>query len=114
MLSRTELVAALRRMQAETGSLVCLGCGHEHSCSVRGCALIRAAADALEEDPWVPVGQRLPVPGHHVMASDGRYVHEAYKGSDGRWWRSGCDNLLAVYMDRQVTHWREKPAPPGR
>ena len=113
-MDRPELVAALRRMQAETGSLVCLGCGHENGCSVKGCAIIREAAKALEEDPWIPVSERQPAPGHHVLATDRHYVHEAYKGADGRWWRSGCDNLLAVYMDRQATHWREKPAPPGR
>lgn len=43
-----ELICALRRMKVETGSLVCMGCGHEHSCGIHGCALIRAAADELE------------------------------------------------------------------
>ena len=32
-----------------TGSLACLGCGHEHNCSTRGCAIIREAADQLEQ-----------------------------------------------------------------
>ena len=66
-MTRTELVAALRGMQAETGSLVCLGCGHEHNCSTRGCAIIRAAADMLEkgkenlppEEPGGGNGQRV-------------------------------------------------------
>lgn len=49
-MERLELISALRRMKAETGSLVCLGCGYENSCSVKGCALIRAAADMLECD----------------------------------------------------------------
>ena len=44
-----ELIAALRRMKVETGSLICFGCGHEHNCSTRGCALIREAADQLEQ-----------------------------------------------------------------
>ena len=43
-----EIIAALRRMKVNTGSLVCLGCGHEHNCGVRGCAILREAADALE------------------------------------------------------------------
>lgn len=43
-----ELIAALRRMKVETGSLACLGCGHEHSCGIHGCAVMRAAADRLE------------------------------------------------------------------
>ncbi|WOC33025.1 MULTISPECIES: hypothetical protein [Caproicibacterium] len=43
-----ELIKALRRNMVETGNLVCLGCGHEHSCSTRGCAIMREAADSLE------------------------------------------------------------------
>lgn len=42
------LVAALRRIKVQTGSLMCLGCRHEHNCSIRGCAIIRDAADTLE------------------------------------------------------------------
>jgi len=44
-----QIKAALRGVAVETGSLVCLGCGHEHNCGTHGCAIIRAAADALEE-----------------------------------------------------------------
>lgn len=44
----SELIAALRRMKVETGSLVCLGCGYEHNCGIHGCAVMRAAADRLE------------------------------------------------------------------
>lgn len=42
------LIKALRRVSVETGSLVCLGCGHEHNCGTRGCAIIREAADKLQ------------------------------------------------------------------
>ena len=28
--------------------LRCLGCGHEHNCGIHGCAVMRAAADAME------------------------------------------------------------------
>lgn len=42
------LVSALRRLRVETGSIACLGCGHEHGCSVHGCAIIREAADLIE------------------------------------------------------------------
>lgn len=44
-----ELIAALRRLKVETGSLVCWGCGHEHNCGIRGCAVMRAAAERLEQ-----------------------------------------------------------------
>ena len=47
MIDQHELVKALERMKVETGSLVCLGCGYEDNCSIRGCAVIRAAADAI-------------------------------------------------------------------
>lgn len=42
------LINALRRVSVETGSLACLGCGHEHNCGTRGCAIIREAADKLQ------------------------------------------------------------------
>ena len=42
-----ELVNALRRLKVETGSLACLGCGHEHNCGVHGCAIMREAADRI-------------------------------------------------------------------
>lgn len=47
-MTRHELIAALKRLKVETGSLVCLGCGYEHNCGIHGCAILRAAVDALE------------------------------------------------------------------
>lgn len=45
----SELIAALRRLKVETGSIACLGCGHERSCGIHGCVVMRAAADRLED-----------------------------------------------------------------
>lgn len=45
----TELIRSLRRLKVETGSLACWGCGHEHNCGIHGCAIIRQAAERLEE-----------------------------------------------------------------
>lgn len=42
-----ELLDAVRRLSVETGSLVCLGCGWEHSCSIHGCAILRAVIAEL-------------------------------------------------------------------
>lgn len=42
-----ELVSAIRRLKVETGSLACMGCGHEHNCGVSGCAVMREAADRI-------------------------------------------------------------------
>ena len=74
-----ELVNAIRRLKVETGSLACMGCGHEHNCGVSGCAVMREAADrianqsthieALQQEieklraqlpHWIPVTERLP------------------------------------------------------
>ena len=44
-----KLLAALKQLKVETGSLACLGCGYEHDCSVHGCAVLRAAVEALEK-----------------------------------------------------------------
>lgn len=53
----------LRKLAVETGHLAasCLGCGYERSCSIHGCALIDAAADALErsEADWQQLATAL-------------------------------------------------------
>lgn len=43
-----DLLAALRRLKVETGSLVCLGCGYEHNCGIHGCAILRKTISWLE------------------------------------------------------------------
>ena len=43
------LISALRHLKVETGSLACSGCGREHNCSTHGCAIIREAADLIEQ-----------------------------------------------------------------
>lgn len=56
-----ELIKALGRLKVQTGSLACLGCGHEHNCGVHGCALIREAVNQLiEQNGWVNIKERLP------------------------------------------------------
>ena len=81
-----ELVSAIRRLKVETGSLACMGCGHEHNCGVSGCAVMREAADrianqsthiaALQQEieklrrqvpRWIPVTERLPENGVNVL-----------------------------------------------
>ena len=48
-MSDRELIAALRRLKVETGSLACMGCGYEHNCSIHGCAILRKTIAWLEE-----------------------------------------------------------------
>ena len=43
-----QILQGLRCLRVETGSLSCLGCGHEHSCNVHGCQILREAAARLE------------------------------------------------------------------
>ena len=43
-----QILQALRCLRVETGSLSCLGCGHEHRCNVHGCQILREAAARLE------------------------------------------------------------------
>lgn len=44
-----EILAALRRLKVETGSLGCMGCGREHDCGVHGCRIMRDAAELIEK-----------------------------------------------------------------
>lgn len=43
------LLADLKRLKVEAGSLACMGCGREHNCGVHGCAVLREVADVLQE-----------------------------------------------------------------
>lgn len=43
-----ELLAALRRLKVQTGSLACLGCGYEHECGIHGCVILRKTIAWLE------------------------------------------------------------------
>jgi hypothetical protein len=36
-------------MKVEVDGFVCLGCGHEHDCSIHGCAILRDAIKRIEE-----------------------------------------------------------------
>lgn len=45
-----DLLAALRRLKVETGSLVCLGCGYEHNCGIHGCRILRETVAWLERN----------------------------------------------------------------
>lgn len=48
-MSDRELIAALRRLKVQTGSLACLGCGWEHNCGIHGCAILREAIAFVEK-----------------------------------------------------------------
>jgi hypothetical protein len=108
-----ELVTLLRRMKVQTGGLLCLGCGHEYNCSIRGCAILREAADHLETpvENWISTKERLPESFRPVIVcrekAKGEYVIEQGCKDVGDWWK--------VYGTRtkKVTHWMPLPHPPA-
>lgn len=48
-MTMNELITALQRLEAESGSIVCLDCGYEHNCDILGCAIIREATEKLDD-----------------------------------------------------------------
>jgi hypothetical protein len=46
---REELARMLRRLAIEKRPFACMGCGMEHGCSSRGCAVMRRTADILSD-----------------------------------------------------------------
>lgn len=104
-----ELIAALRRMKVETGSLICFGCGHEHGCNTRGCALIREAADRLDtmQREWVSVDDMLPEMHKDVLAL---YTYGKIIIS----WRNSDDSWPLEKLYGPVTHWMPLPGLPER
>lgn len=70
-----ELVAAVRGLKVETGSLTCLGCGHEHNCGIHGCAILRNAADTIENLKRTVLAQASVIV--RLSADNGRML-EAY------------------------------------
>lgn len=44
-----ELIASLKRLKVQTGSLACLGYGREHNCGIHGCAILREAIAFVEK-----------------------------------------------------------------
>lgn len=44
------LVALLQKMAADQlGKYQCYGCGHEHNCQTKGCAILREAVATMEQ-----------------------------------------------------------------
>lgn len=68
-----KLIRAMNGLKVETGSLVCMGCGYEHNCSTRGCAILRAAIDTLSEFEWIDPKVELPPEDSVVLVvADGK------------------------------------------
>lgn len=114
------------------------GCGETLDC--RGCkranspvlcqSLVAEAADVLQEYVdlcaryadeimalqercrWIPVTERLPVPGERVLAAkDGVFVGESYLSESGVW-RRYYGALWVLLGCAPVTHWMPLPDAP--
>ena len=123
-MERNQLIDALQKMQVETGSLVCLGCGHEHNCGVYGCAIIREAVAQLEamgavcRPSWISVEDRVPVDEHPVLAFVGyadtmigfMTVSSYFCFDPTPHWQ--WDGL--VRDDQRTLFWMPLPEPPSR
>ena len=117
-----ELITALKRMMVETGSLICMGCGHEHNCGIHGCAIIREAAVRLERMQWIPVDEKKPEPYETVIVSvatrngyEEPVSFETLAAYERRTdvWEDGLDGSPVTKADyERVTHWTPMPQPP--
>lgn len=115
------LMAALRRLAVQTGSIACLGCGYEHDCGIHGCAIIRAARERLEEltaSPWISVNDRLPEDEQEVLVlANGRPQKniELINACELATFYAGEGWLFEAYPDwddPQVTYWMPLPESP--
>lgn len=130
------LLADLKRLKVETGSMACMGCGREHNCGVHGCAVLREAADVLQEyidrckryaeetmalrekQQWIPVTERLPEtedfvlavvngkPAENVTLVDSIEIASFMR--DEGW----CLDMYPEWEDPKVTHWMPLPPAP--
>lgn len=127
-MKRADLIKALDRLKIETGSIACLGCGHEHNCSTQGCALIRAAVEELEKMRWIPVTVRMPelnpddsedlrkclIAVPLTMERTGKSHWEIHT-SFAKWHRNKRRKNPFVWFDDHpaiITHWMPLPEPP--
>ena len=128
-----ELVSAIRRLKVETGSLACMGCGHEHNCGVSGCAVMREAADrianqsthiaALQQEieklrrqvpQWIPVDERLPEVWRNDETAElvNYMIYSPDFGVDIGNYHAKAKKWLCMALPCTVTHWAPLPEPP--
>lgn len=82
------MIQALRSLSVETGSLSCLGCGYEHNCGIHGCAIMRTAANLIEQLAAEPTNDPLTL--EELRGMDGEPVWIVEHPDWGHWELSEC------------------------
>lgn len=68
-------------------------------------------ANGVTIQRWIPVEERLPVPGERVLATDGGFVGEFYINDRGKWRRYNV-NHHELLMALDILWWMPIPEPP--
>ena len=58
-MQKNNLIAALEKLKVQTGSLACLGCGHEQNCTTKGCAILRATLEVVKNTSDIKPGDSV-------------------------------------------------------
>jgi len=114
-MKRAELIKALGRLKVETGSIACLGCGHEHNCGTQGCALIRAAVEELKKMRWISAKESTPAMEDSEwvigVANGKRHIDAivmvGYDKEEDEWYLDASPNETV-----SVSYWMPLPEPP--
>lgn len=106
-----DLINALKRLKVETGSLACLGCGREHNCTTRGCAIIREAIEVLSCARWISVEELPKENGRYIVAyEDAVSILDFFNGGWYFPWRTS--DGVAHEETGTLQAWRMFPEPP--
>ena len=129
------IVQRLRRMAESTTGIDCSGCGYEHNCGTNGCAVMREAAEKLEElntfektnacrlmkqlaeerekHRWIPVTERIPQSDRYVLLSFKNYslplVGRCETDEEGSAFFIGDETVSCSKMGVFVNAWMELP-----
>ena len=103
MMYLRKLIDALKHMKVETGSLVCLGCGYENSCGVRGCAILRNAAMQLELLAECFSDKTVLDFASHILGPSPERLRELSKADEeGRLFVLPCRPALKCYSSNEL------------